>query len=119
MTRILVLYYSRHGSVRRMADLVARGVASVPGCEAVVRTVPEVSPAPEACAPAIPESGPPYADLDDLRHCDGLILGSPTRFGHMARAMSWVVDTRRVSLASAARRMAVGMVSFVLCPILT
>ena len=93
MTRILVLYYSRHGSVRRMADLVARGVASVPGCEAVVRTVPEVSPLPEASAPAIPESGPPYADLDDLRHCDGLILGSPTRFGHMAAPLKHFLET--------------------------
>lgn len=93
MTRILVLYYSRHGSVRRMADLVARGIASVPGCEAVVRTVPEVSPVSEASATMVPESGPPYADLDDLRGCDGLILGSPTRFGHMAAPLKHFLET--------------------------
>ncbi len=93
MTRILVLYYSRHGSVRRMADLVARGVASVPGCEAVVRTVPEVSAVSEASAPAVPDTGPPYADLDDLRACDGLVLGSPTRFGHMAAPLKHFLET--------------------------
>ncbi len=93
MARILILYYSRHGSVRRMADLVARGAVSVSGCEAIVRTVPEVSPVPEATAPAVPADGPPYADLDDLRACDGLILGSPTRFGHMAAPLKHFLET--------------------------
>lgn len=93
MTRILVLYYSRHGSVRRMAELVARGVESVPGCVCVLRTVPEVSPVCAAVAPAIPESGAPYATLDDLRECAGLIIGSPTRFGHMAAPLKYFLET--------------------------
>ena len=93
MARILILYYSRHGSVRRMADLVARGVAAVSGCEAVVRTVPEISPVSEATAPGVPTDGPPYADLYDLRACDGLLLGSPTRFGHMAAPLKHFLET--------------------------
>lgn len=93
MAQILVLYYSRHGSVRRMADLVARGIESVAGCTSVLRTVPEVSPVCDAVAPAIPDSGSPYVSLDDLRTCDGLILGSPTRFGHMAAPIKYFLET--------------------------
>ncbi|HUW98699.1 MAG TPA: NAD(P)H:quinone oxidoreductase [Acidiferrobacter sp.] len=93
MARILVLYYSRHGNVRRMAELVVRGVEGVPGCEALLRTVPEVSPVSEAVSPAIPDSGPPYVSLDDLRDCDGLIIGSPTRFGHMAAPIKYFLET--------------------------
>lgn len=84
MPEILVLYYSRHGSVRRMAELVGRGVGSVSGCQASLRTVPDVSPVSEAVAPTVPDHGAPYVTLDELRACDGLIVGSPTRFGHMA-----------------------------------
>lgn len=84
MPEILVLYYSRRGSVRRMAELVGRGVGSVRGCHPSLRTVPDVSPVSEAVAPPVPDSGAPYVTLDELRACDGLIVGSPTRFGHMA-----------------------------------
>jgi NAD(P)H dehydrogenase (quinone) len=89
---LLVLYYSRHGATRKLADLICQGIDSVPGCEARLRTVPAVSAVSEASAPAIPEQGPPYVELADLRECDGLALGSPTRFGNMAAAMKYFWD---------------------------
>ena len=89
---LLVLYYSRHGATRRLADLICQGIDSVPGCEARLRTVPAVSAVSESSAPAIPEQGPPYVELADLRECDGLALGSPTRFGNMASAMKYFWD---------------------------
>lgn len=93
MSYILVLYYSRHGSVKQMAQHIARGIESVSGMEARVRTVPSVSPTTEASEPAIPESGAPYVTLEDLRDCAGLALGSPTRFGNMAAPMKYFIDT--------------------------
>jgi len=89
---ILVLYYSRHGATARMAHLVARGVEEG-GLEAMLRTVPEVSPTCEAVDDCIPESGAPYAELDELRDCAGLALGSPTRFGNMAAPLKHFLDT--------------------------
>ncbi len=89
---ILVLYYSRHGSTRKLAELIAQGVDSVPGCEARLRTVPAVSTVTEATAPDIPDSGAPYVELQDLDQCAGLALGSPTRFGNMAAAMKYFWD---------------------------
>lgn len=89
---ILVLYYSRHGATRQMAQLVARGVAQVPGVQARLRTVPEVSAVCEATAPSIPDEGAPYATLDDLEQCIGVAVGSPTRFGNMAAAMKHFWD---------------------------
>lgn len=93
MTEVLVLYYSRYGNVAEMANIIARGIASVPGCNAKIRTVPSVSPVTEAVEPAIPETGPPYATLEDLQHCDGLALGSPTRFGNMAAPLKHFLDS--------------------------
>lgn len=92
MTKILVLYYSRYGSVKQMAQLIARGIESVPGVEARIRTVPPVSPNTEASEPTIPESGALYATLEDLKECDGLALGSPTRFGNMAAPIKYFLD---------------------------
>ena len=92
MAEILVLYYSRFGNVAAMAAQVARGVEYVPGCHARLRTVPAVSAETEAVQPDVPESGPPYASLDDLKECDGLALGSPTRFGNMAAALKYFLD---------------------------
>jgi NAD(P)H dehydrogenase (quinone) len=92
MRDILVLYYSRHGNVARMADLIARGVGEVPGFQARVRTVPAVSAVCEAVEDGIPSQGPPYATHDDLRQCDGLVLGSPTRFGNMAAPLKYFID---------------------------
>ncbi|WP_374335410.1 NAD(P)H:quinone oxidoreductase [Leeia sp.] len=93
MAEILVLYYSVHGSVRALAQQIARGVDSVPGARAKLRTVPRVSTVCEAVEPAVPEQGAPYVTLDDLRHCDGLALGSPTRFGNMAAPVKYFLDS--------------------------
>lgn len=93
MPSILVLYYSRYGAVKQMAQHIARGIESVDGMEARIRTVPAVSPNTEATEPAVPESGAPYVTLDDLKNCAGLALGSPTRFGNMAAPMKYFLDT--------------------------
>jgi NAD(P)H dehydrogenase (quinone) len=92
MSYILVLYYSRYGATKGMAHQVARGVEEVPGIEARVRTVPAVSSLCEAVEDSIPDTGAPYADLDDLRHCAGLALGSPTRYGNMAASLKYFLD---------------------------
>ena len=89
---ILVLYYSRHGATRKLAELIAQGIDSMPGCEARLRTVPAVSSVAEATAPAVPADGAPYVELDDLRECAALALGSPTRFGNMSSAMKYFWD---------------------------
>lgn len=89
---ILVLYYSRQGATRKLAELIAQGVESVPGAEARLRTVPAVSTVAEATEPDIPASGAPYVELQDLADCAGLALGSPTRFGNMAAAMKYFLD---------------------------
>ncbi|MGI4719516.1 MAG: NAD(P)H:quinone oxidoreductase [Janthinobacterium lividum] len=89
---ILVLYYSRHGATRKLAELVAQGIESVPGAEARLRTVPAVSTVTEATAPDIPDDGPPYVELSDLAECAGLALGSPTRFGNMAASVKYFLD---------------------------
>ena len=88
---ILVLYYSRHGATAEMARQIARGVERA-GLEARLRTVPAVSTECEAVAPAIPDSGALYVTQDDLRHCAGLALGSPTRFGNMAAPLKYFLD---------------------------
>jgi NAD(P)H dehydrogenase (quinone) len=92
MPYILVLYYSRHGATADMARQVARGVGEVAGMEARLRTVPPVSTVCEATADAIPPSGAPYVELDDLHHCAGLALGSPTRFGNMAAPLKYFLE---------------------------
>lgn len=92
MLEILVLYYSRHGSVEQMAREVARGVARVPGVSARLRTVPAVSAQTEASQADVPDAGPPYASHEDLRETAGLILGSPTRFGNMAAPLKYFLD---------------------------
>ena len=92
MSEILVLYYSQGGAVREMAQLIARGVESVSGIKARIRTVPKVSANCEATEPEIPNSGDPYVELSDLEECIGLALGSPTRFGNMAAAMKYFLD---------------------------
>ncbi len=93
MAEILILYYSRHGATATMAQQIARGVEEVSGAQARLRTVPAVSTVCEAVEDEIPADGPPYADHDDLRDCAGLILGSPTRFGNMASAMKYFIDS--------------------------
>ena len=93
MAKILVLYHSRLGSVEKLATLIARGINSVEGAEAVLRTVPNISANTEISERAVPESGAPYASLDDLKKCDGLVLGSPTRFGNMSAEMKFFLDS--------------------------
>ncbi|MDH3638526.1 MAG: NAD(P)H:quinone oxidoreductase [Gammaproteobacteria bacterium] len=93
MAEILILYYSRHGSVRSMARLVARGVESVAGAQARLRTVPAVSTVAEAVEDSIPDQGDPYVVHSDLDVCAGLALGSPTRFGNMAAPLKYFLDT--------------------------
>ncbi len=90
---ILVLYYSRNGSVAELARHVAHGVESVKNCNANIRTVPAVSANTEALEPDIAESGPAYVSHEDLANCDGLALGSPTRFGNMAAPMKYFIDS--------------------------
>ncbi len=93
MKEILVLYYSHYGATRQMAQLVARGVEQVAGVTARLRTVPKVSAVSEAVAPAVPDTGAPYAELRDLEECAGIALGSPTRFGNMAAPLKYFLDS--------------------------
>lgn len=92
MNDILVVYYSRNGATAALAREVCRGIDAVAGCNARLRTVPAVSTTIEASEDSVPADGPPYATLDDLRECSGLVLGSPTRFGNMAAALKYFLD---------------------------
>jgi NAD(P)H dehydrogenase (quinone) len=92
MTEILVLYYSRYGKVSELANHIAHGIESIDGCSARIRTVAPVSTVCESVQSDIPESGPPYAEHQDLKECAGLALGSPTRFGNMAAALKFFMD---------------------------
>lgn len=100
MPEILVLYYSRGGSVARLARQIARGVGEVEGVAARLRTVPPVAPVTRETAPPEPEDGAPYVETRDLAECAGLILGSPTRFGNMAAPMKHFLDTLGAEWAS-------------------
>lgn len=93
MADILVLYYSRHGATAEMANYIARGIEEVPGMQARIRTVPEISTVCEAVADTIPAEGALYAEADDLKECVGLALGSPTRFGNMASPLKYFIDS--------------------------
>ena len=100
MPEILVLYYSRGGSVARLARQVARGIGEVDGMQARLRTVPPVAPITEIASPPEPEEGAPYVDKRDLAECAGLLIGSPTRFGNMAAPMKHFIDTLGAEWAS-------------------
>jgi NAD(P)H dehydrogenase (quinone) len=92
MTEILVLFYSRKGSTAELARHVCRGVESVSGASARLRTVPQVTTVIDEYQAPVPAAGPPYATNEDLRACDGLVLGSPTRFGNMAAPLKHFLD---------------------------
>ena len=92
MSYILVLYYSRDGSTRNLAQVIARGIEQS-GMEAKIRTVPPVSPDTQASEPSIPEQGEQYVTKEELQQCAGLALGSPTRFGNMASPVKYFLDT--------------------------
>ncbi len=93
MLEILILYYSRYGAVKQMANLVARGAEQVSGVQTCIRTVPSVSTVTEAIEDRIPRHGDPYVRVEDLQRCGGLALGSPTRFGNMAAPLKYFLDT--------------------------
>ncbi|MCW4151887.1 NAD(P)H:quinone oxidoreductase [Halomonas sp. 18H] len=90
---VLILFYSRQGATRALAERIAAGVESISGIDARLRTVPPVSTTCEAVDPEVPEQGAVHADLDDLRHCAALALGSPTRFGNMAAPLKYFIDS--------------------------
>ena len=92
MTEILIVYYSRHGATAELARHAARGIESIAGCTATLRTVPPVSAESERPVKPVPDAGAPYATNDDLRRADGLLLGSPTRFGNMAAPLKYFLD---------------------------
>ena len=102
MAEILVLFYSRKGSTAELARQVCRGVESVPGARARLRTVPQVTTVIEQPQPAVPSEGPPFVTHDDLRECDGLVMGSPTRFGNMAAPLKYFLDGTSALWASGA-----------------
>ena len=90
--RVLVLYYSRYGATAELARHICRGVESIDGAEAVLRSTPPVTADDQHPVRVVPDSGAPWATHDDLRQCDGLLLGSPTRFGNMAAALKHFLD---------------------------
>jgi NAD(P)H dehydrogenase (quinone) len=92
MAQILVVYFSRNGSTAELARQACRGVESVAGARAILRTVPLVSASSEAAPKPVPDEGPPYATLQELSAADGLLLGSPTRFGNMAAPLKYFID---------------------------
>ena len=93
MSEILVLYYSQGGSTAEMARAIAHGVEQVPDMQARLRCVPAVSSVCESIADKIPDEGAPYASLNDLKECSGLIMGSPTHFGNMAAPLKYFIDS--------------------------
>ena len=93
MSEILVVYYSRHGATAELARHICRGIETVPGAQAKLRSVPPVSAENERAVVAVPTEGAPYATLADLRAADGLILGSPTRFGNVAAPLKYFIDS--------------------------
>ncbi len=93
MAEVLVLYYSRHGSVEKMANFISRGAEEANSVTTKIRTVPEVSTTCEAIESDIPESGAPYVTLDDLKSCDALAIGSPAWFGGMASPLKYFLDS--------------------------
>lgn len=97
---ILILYYSRGGSVAKLARLVARGVEEVDGMQARLRSAPPVAPVTERAAPPVPDDGAPYVEKRDFAECAGLVLGSPTRFGNMAAPLKHVIDSLGAEWAS-------------------
>ena len=90
---ILVLFYSQNNNTYEMAKQVSNGIESVDGISAKIRTVPEIKEATDnRVADSVPSTGAPYATIQDLENCSGLILGSPTRFGNMAAQLKYFID---------------------------
>lgn len=100
MPEILVLYYSRGGSVAKLARHIARGIGEVEGMAARLRTVPPVAATTQVATPPVPDDGAPYVQASDLVECTGLVLGSPTRFGNMAAPLKHFIDNLGAEWAS-------------------
>jgi len=92
MSSILLLYFSKHGGTASMAEEIRMGAESEPACEVIQRCLPEVSSTTEQLCNTVPETGQPYATIDDLKHCDGLIIGSPGYFGNMSASLKYFLD---------------------------
>jgi NAD(P)H dehydrogenase (quinone) len=93
MVEVLVIYYSRSGSTAELARQACRGIESVSGAMATLRTVAPISAGNEGPLQRVPNEGPPYATLEELRRADALMLGSPTRFGNMAAPLKYFIDS--------------------------
>ena len=91
MKEILILYFSKYGATELLAREIANGVDSVEGVSSKIRTVPSI-PISNKKNDDIPDQGPPYIEKQDLFDCDGLILGSPCRFGNMAAELKYFLD---------------------------
>jgi NAD(P)H dehydrogenase (quinone) len=90
---VLVVFHSRHGATAELARQICRGVESIDGASATLRSLPDVSAENERPVVQVPAAGAPWASLADLRRCDGLLLGSPTRFGNMSSATKHFLDS--------------------------
>jgi NAD(P)H dehydrogenase (quinone) len=93
VAEVLVLFYSRKGATAELARQICRGIEQIAGARARLRTVPPVAATVEQPLSAVPSEGPPYVSLDDLVECDGLVMGSPTRFGNMAAPLKYFIDS--------------------------
>ena len=92
-SEILVLFDSKHGSTAELANFISRGVETIDGMQARLRTVTPVSTITDSIEDTIPEQGPLYANLDDLKQCAGLIIGSPAYFGNMSASLKYFIDS--------------------------
>jgi NAD(P)H dehydrogenase (quinone) len=98
--KVLIVYYSLYGHVYQLARAVEKGVASVPGVQAVFRRVEEFESVQKATA-ASEHANPlreaqkniPVCSLDDLREAEGVLFGSPTRYGNMTAQMKQLIDS--------------------------
>jgi NAD(P)H dehydrogenase (quinone) len=93
MVEVLVVYYSRDGGTAELARQACRGIETIAGASATLRTVAPISARNEGPPQPVPDQGPPYASIEDLRRADALMLGSPTRFGNMAAALKYFLDS--------------------------
>jgi len=92
-SEVLVLFDSKHGSTSELANFISRGIESVSGMQARLRTVAPVSTVNESTQDSIPDNGPLYVSLDDLKQCSGLIIGSPSYFGNMSASLKYFIDS--------------------------
>jgi len=95
--KVLIVYYSMYGHIYKMAEAVAEGVRQVPGCEAIIKRVPEtLSPEVLRMMGALDAQKSmehiPVVTVDDLAAADAIVFGTPTRFGNMCGQMRQFLD---------------------------